>query len=323
VGGVDYPRTLSEFLEFFPDEGACFAYLERLRWAEGFVCPKGHTAEAPWRSSRGLAICPTCRQQTSVTAGTTFQGTRKLYQWFLAAWEVTSHKPGASALGIQQTLGLGSYKTAWAWLHKLRRAMVRPGRDRLNGRIEVDETLVGGIEDGAYGRGTATKSLVVIATEVRGTGIGRIRLRCIERADAATLHLFLTDCVEPGSVVITDGWSGYSELSQLGYKHERHIISGSGRKAHELLPRVHRVASLIKRWLLGTHQGGVTREHIEFYLDEFTFRFNRRTSKARGLLFYRLLEQAVNTPHMPMQNLFRETGRGPRRKPLKIKGSEN
>src|SRR5229473_6404725 len=161
--GVDYPRTLIEFGEFFPDEKACVAYLERLRWPEGFVCPKGHGAPAAWRSGRGLNVCPMCRRQVSATAGTLFEGTRKLRHWFLGAWEVTSQKYGASALGLQRALGLGSYETAWAWLHKLRRAMVRPDRDQLRGRVEIDETYVGGVETeregGSYGRGTKRKSL--------------------------------------------------------------------------------------------------------------------------------------------------------------------
>lgn len=164
--GTDYPRTLMEFGEFFPDEKACAAYLERLRWADGFVCPEGHVAAAPWRSGRGLTVCPTCRRQVSATAGTIFEGTRKLRHWFLAAWEVTSQKYGASALGLQRILGLGSYETAWAWLQKLRRAMVRPDRDQLSGNIEVDEIYVGTEEPGVRGRRAIKRAVVVIAVEM-------------------------------------------------------------------------------------------------------------------------------------------------------------
>jgi len=179
--GVDYPRNLIEFGEFFPDDKACMAYLERLRWAEGFVCPEGHVAAAAWRSERGLSVCPTCRRQVSATAGTIFEGTRKLRRWFLAAWEVTSQKYGASALGLKRTLGLGSYETAWAWQHKLRRAMVRPDRDQLSGDVEVDETYLGQEEPGVTGRRTINRAIVVIAVEMNEGKIGRIRLRQVQK----------------------------------------------------------------------------------------------------------------------------------------------
>jgi transposase-like protein len=208
-------------------------------------------------------------------------------------WYVTSQKLGGSALGLQGVLGLGSYHTAWAWLHKLRRAMVRPGRDRLSGTVEVDETYVGGLEEGVRGRQTERKALVVVAAEENGRGIGRIRLRRIPDASADSLTAFVEDSVEPGSIVRTDAWLGYDRLKSRGYVHQIHFLRGNKKTPSELLPRVHLVVSLIKRWLTGTHQGGVAPEHLDYYLDEFTFRFNRRRSRARGLLFYRLLQQAV------------------------------
>jgi transposase-like protein len=236
------------------------------------------------------------RSPNFATAGTVFQGTRKpLKMWFRATWYVTSQKNGASALGLQRVLGLGSYQTAWAWLHKLRHAMVRPGRDHLTGWIEVDETYVGGWEEGMKGRRRGEKSLVVIAAQADGNGIGRIRMRVIPDASAGSLHPFITSSVEPGSTLHADGWQGYTGIDKKGYSHEISLIRGRPRDASKLLPRVHRVAALLKRWLPGTHQGAVEPQHLAYYLDEFTFRFNRRTSKSRGKLFYRLTQQAVAT----------------------------
>lgn len=294
IAGVDYPRTLGEFDEWFAAEGECVQYLRHLRWPGGFRCPACGGAKA-WETKRGLLRCATCQRQTSVLAGTVFEATRKpLRTWFQAMWYVTNQKQGGSALGLQRVLGLGSYQTAWTWLHKLRRAMVRPGRDRLHGTVEVDETYVGGPESGVHGRQLEDKSIVVLAAEEAGRAIGRIRLRRVADASSESLLPFVCDVVEPGSVVRTDGWAGYVDLGARGYKHKIRKLSRSRRPAHELMPRVHRVASLLKRWLLGTHQGSVSPEHLDYYLDEFTFRFNRRTSGSRGLLFYRLLQQAAH-----------------------------
>jgi transposase-like protein len=233
-----------------------------------------------------------------VTAGTIFQDTRKpLVLWFRAMWYVTSQKNGASALGVQRVLGLGSYETAWTWLQKLRRAMVRPDRDQLSGWVEVDETVFGGLEEGVAGRKKGDKALIVIAAEADGLGIGRIRMRAIQDASAGSLHTFVQDCIAPGSTLHTDGWQGYVGLEQKGYRREVTVLRGRRKEASQLMPRVHRVASLLKRWLVGTtHQGAVSHQHLPYYLDEFTFRFNRRRSKSRGKLFFRLMQQAANTP---------------------------
>lgn len=307
---MDYPRDLSEFDGFFADEQACERFLERVRWPNGFVCPAcGHAGE-PWRSARGL-LCPMCRRRAYVTAGTSFEGTRKpLRLWFIAAWEITAHKYGANAVHVKQMLGLRSYKTAWAWLHKLRRAMVRSGRDRLRGVVQVDETYVGGEEEGAQGRYTEKKAIVAIAVEVAGRQLGRVRLQKIPNVTGEALGGFVRDVVEPGSVVHTDGWSGYSGLSKLGYKHIVTNQAASPDPARVLMPAVHRISGLLKRWLLGTYQGAVSNEHLNYYLDEYTFRFNRRRSRSRGLLFYRLIEQAVQTDHTPTRALFLGAGRG-------------
>ena len=291
----DYPRTLQEFEARFSTEEECRQYLFDLRWPEGFRCPRCGGGKG-WPVGATLLQCTGCDHQTSVTAGTVFQDTRKpLAVWFRAMWYVTSQKNGASALGLQRVLGLGSYRTAWSWLHKLRRAMVRPGRDRLTGWVEIDETYLGGLEEGTAGRGAEKKALIVIAAQADGKGIGRIRMRVIEDASAASLHPFVEDCIESGSTVHTDGWQGYAGLQKKNYDHEVTPIRGRRKEASILLPRVHLVVSLLKRWLAGTHQGAVSHDHLPYYLDEFTFRFNRRRSKSRGKLFFRLVQQAVAT----------------------------
>lgn len=295
----EYPGTLAELETRFGTEQACRDYLLKLRWPEGFVCQRCRGRSA-WTTNRNLLVCAGCQYQASLTAGTIFQDTRKpLTMWFRAIWWVTAQKNGASALGLQRILGLGSYFTAWTWLHKLRRAMVRPGRDRLHGRVEVDETYIGGLEEGVRGRQTETKALVAVACEEEGRAIGRIRLRRIRDASAASLEAFVAEAIEPGSVVHTDGWEGYASLEMKGYTHRVTVLKRGQQSAAELLPRVHLVVSLLKRWLVGTHQGAVSRQHLDYYLDEFTFRFNRRKSRSRGKLFYRLLQQAVAVEPAP------------------------
>ena len=302
--GKDYPETLLEFEEWFRTEEACRAYLVKLRWPDGFRCPRCGHGQA-WEARRGLLHCRSCRADASVTAGTIFHRSHiSLRLWFRAMWWMTNQKSGVSALGLQRTLGLGSYKTAWACLHKLRRAMVRPGRERLTDKVEVDEAFVGGVEPGGGRRHLGeSKALVVVAAEVRGQGIGRIRLQRIPDASADSLRGFLKGAVAPGTRVITDGWEGYARLKDAGYTHRPRVVSTSGKTASTLLPRVHRVIALLKRWLLGIHQGRVSRQQLEHYLDEFTFRFNRRHSQYRGMLFYRLAQQAVAIPHVPFRKL--------------------
>jgi len=314
IGGKDYPRNLEEFHSFFPDEKTCYLYLERLRWPNGFICPRCGVANSVWRTGRNLFLCSNCRKQVSVTANTVFEKTRKpLRLWFLAIWELTSQKYGANALGIKRVLGLGGYLTAWAWLHKLRRAMVRPRRDRLFGTLEVDESYVGGEEKGVRGRKTYQKAIVAIAVEMKDPkGFGRIRLRQIPDVSSESLVGFISDVIQPGAIIRTDGWRGYAPLQSLGFNHKITVLAHSPDPAHVLMPGPHRISALLKRWLAGTYQGAVSNEHLDYYLDEYTFRFNRRTSRSRGLLFYRLVSQAVQTEHTSTRSLFRQTGRGPK-----------
>ena len=200
---------------------------------------------------------------------------------------------------------MGSYQTAWAWLHKMRRAMIRPGREKMSGLVEVDETYVGGLEEGVHGRHTEKKAMVVIAVEIHlPMGFGRVRLGRVPDVMAESLVPFVRGAVEPGSVVQTDGWKGYDGLQKWGYIRKKTILSFSPEPAHVVMPGVHRIAALLKRWLLGTHQGVASARHLDYYLDEYTFRFNRRTSRSRGLLFYRLLEQAVQTDPTPYANMI-------------------
>jgi transposase-like protein len=242
--------------------------------------------------------CQKCNTETSIISGTIFEKTRyPLRTWFYAVWLVTSQKFGANALGVKRALGLGSYQTAWVWLHKLRRAMVRPGRDLLHGNVEIDETYVGGKKkEGKRGRGAECKEIVVIALEIHDPkGYGRVRMKRIPDVSTDSLIPFVCETVKPGSVIQTDGWSGYSALTKHGYIHKQIVQSSGGDPAHVTMPGVHRIASLLKRVLLSTHQGAVRGKHLDYYLDEYTFRFNRRTSRSRGLLFYRLMQQAVET----------------------------
>jgi len=301
IGGKDYPMTWSQFLDWFHSEDACRDYLERLRWPSGWICPKCGSNQVN-RSSRGRLVCCSCRYQATITAGTIFDKTRtELRVWFAAVWYITNQKQGVSALGLQRVLGLGSYETAWTMLHRLRRAMVRPDRDLLSGDVEVDETYIAITDRQAplspLGRkSNTTKILVAIAVEMlQPKGFGRIRIRRIDKGDYEHLMPFMKESVSPGSIIHSDGSSAYTKLDEAGYGHRRTVHLKSDIPAHESMPGVHRVAALLQRWILGTHHGAVQPKQLDYYLDEFVFRFNRRSSKSRGLLFYRLLQQAVVT----------------------------
>lgn len=294
-----------EFERCFNSEEACIEYLFQIRWPDGFRCPRCENKES-WFMRRGLYWCTECNFQSSVISGTIFQDTKKpLLLWFRIIWHITSQKYGANALGLQRILGLGSYRTAWTWLHKLRRAMVRPGRERLSGEIDVDEAYIGGEKSGKRGRGAEGKTLILVAVESKDNRIGRIKLKRITDASAKSLEPAIIESVEPKSIIHTDGWKGYSRIGQIGYRHE--VVRDSSEIGTNLLPRVSRVVALLKRWLLGTYQGHVSDIYLNYYLDEFTFRFNRRTSASRGKLFYRLIQQAMTITPMPIREIRNKT----------------
>jgi transposase-like protein len=291
----DYPKSLVEFERRFTLDADCLEYMAQLRWGDTFSCPRCGGNEF-WQMDKQLRLCRNCRHQASVTAGTIFHGARKpLSLWFRAMWHITNQKYGANALGLQRVLSLGSYQTAWEWLHKLRRAMIRPDREMLSGIVHVDETYIGGKKGGKRGRGAAGKAVVAIAVEDKAeNGIGRIRLAKLSDASASSLGAFLDRTVTHGSHIITDDWTGYTNTVD-NYLHE--VL------ASEDLKLPHLVASLLKRWLLGTYQGAARRSHLDYYLDEYTFRFNRRKSKFRGKLFYRLVQQALMVDPHPRSTL--------------------
>lgn len=298
----EYPMTFREFIKRFPDEENCRNYLYTLRFPEGFVCPKCEHNQQ-WKIGMLLYECSKCGHQTSVIAGTAFQDTRKpLMDWFIAIWWVTTQKNGASAQGLQQVLGLRSYQTAWTWLHKIRVAMVNPHRTKLSGKIEIDEAYIGGKAEGKRGRGAEKKVLVIVAVEWDGKKLGRCRMSIIPDASSNSLHSFIIGNIEKGSELITDGWTGYNGIEGEGFSRSIHIQKGK-EDEEKLLPHIHTIIGLLKRWLLGTHQGAVEQKHLQSYLDEYVFRFNRRTSAQRGLLFYRLLESAMRTKTITYKQL--------------------
>lgn len=298
VVGRDYPGSVGELLAWFRSDGDCLDYLEWLRWPAGFVCPSC-SWPGGWRLGDGRFRCMGCGQRTSVTAGTVFDRTRTpLTVWFMACWLFATQKDGISAMSLQRELDIGSYQTAWAMLHRLRSVLVRPGRERLSGTVEVDETFIGGEEPGLHGRQRGKKALVVVAVERRDPkGLGRCRMAVLADASTDSLQAFLHDHVTEGATVITDGWQPYRAATARGYSHHRIVVPRTD--AARQLPGPHRVASLTKRWLLGTHQGSIDKAHLPAYLDEFVFRFNRRRSRSRGMVFYRLLELAIG--HEPVR----------------------
>lgn len=294
-----------EFEEMFKTEQDCINYLISLRWPNGFVCPQCGSIRY-WKKSKGRFECHDCHKETTITNDTIFHKTTKpLLVWFHAVWWIVAQKNGVSAKGLQKILGLGSYQTAWTWLHKFRRLMVLSGRSKLEGTVEVDEVLVGGKTSGKRGRGAEGKSLVAVAVEVKGLKTGRVRLSKIPDASGESLKNFIEQNVEPASTIVTDGWPSYSGLNKMGYDHkiQRAVVK---EEDEEILPNVHRIASLLKRWLLGTHQSYLNKNKLGYYLDEYVFRYNRRTSNSRGLLFQRLLEQAVNTAPITYDKVINE-----------------
>lgn len=302
----DFPKTMPEFEARFATEEQCRDFLEKLRWPEGFICPACGRRDGCRLQSRDLFEC-SCGHQTSLTAGTVFHGTRKpLRLWFKAMFLMISGKSGLSAVTLMRLMGV-AYQTAWTWLHKLRKAMVGPDRAKLHGKVEVDESYIGGVDKGARGRGTS-KPIIACAVErldvptppgeaparVPPTVLGRVRLAVIEDTTQVSLTTFTTQNVEIGSEILTDGLASYRELAEIGFCHVPHVAEYP-KQATKLLPGVHRIFALVKRWLLSTHQGAVSAKHLQAYLDEYVFRFNRRRSSSRAKLFHRLAEFAVVT----------------------------
>ena len=308
AAGRDYPGSYAELRVWFDQDWKCLDYLDWIRWPDGLICP-GCGGRHGWRLCDARWLCGTCKRKVSATAGTIFDKTRTpLTVWFAAAWLVVSSKTGVSATQLRREMELGSYQTAWAMLHRYRTVMVRPGRDRLRGDVEVDESFLGGPEPGVPGRGALGKVLFAAAVEVNEGRIGRARLGVIPDASAVSLAAFLDASVEPGSRVITDGWSAYPAATRERYTHQSTSVAASGLHAHEVLPAVHLVFSLVKRWVMGTMQGSVSPEHVQAYFDEWVFRFNRRNSRSRGLMFYTLLRQAVDGQPVTYRSL-RKAGR--------------
>ena len=283
----DYPRNLGEFSRRFSNEDACLRYLVETRWPDGFRCPKCGGSDARLLTTRHLWVCRSCRHHASATAGTVLHRTRlPLTTWFAAAYIVASLKPGVSALQLQAQLGISRYETTWVLLHKLRRAMVNPNRSRLSGTVEVDETWVGGRQAGLKGgrqRKNRKALMVAVAVERREKSLGRLRLEVIPDDTSQTLEAFIIRNVQPGSIVVSDAWSGYTGLAAKDYTHQSLSQAAMKRSGLEsnAVPGVHRVVSNLKTWLLGTHHG-VGADHLDHYLNEFIFRFNRRYHPMAG-----------------------------------------
>lgn len=302
-----FPKDFEEFLDWFSTEQDCRDYLEWIRWGKGFSCLKcGHWEY--WETNDGLRRCKKCEFKCSVRSGTVFEDGRKsLRLWFHVMWLLMAQKTGVSAENLKDTFGFGSYQTTWGWLQKLRSVMIGPGRDFLVGRIEMDETYVGGQKEGKRGRGAECKTLVLVAVEAdSGKKLGRVRFRVIQSASSKEIRSFVDDYISEDATVVTDGFRSYGFLDELSIKHEKLILSSAHKnnESQSQLEHVHLVISLLKRWLLGTHQGAVTPRHLSGYLDEFAFRFNRRLSTHRGKLFYRLIQQAVTTRPKPIKQFY-------------------
>ncbi len=303
-----YPVDFEEFLDWFPTEQDCLDYLEWVRWGDGFVCPKcGH--DQCWTFGDGrrkLRKCGKCHRQISITTDTVFDsGKKSLRLWFHVAWLLMAQRTGISAKNFQDMFGFGSYQTTWGWLQKLRSVMVRRGREKLTGRVEVDETYIGGQAEGRRGRGAGSKTLVAVAVEGDASKmLGRVRFQVIKTHSAEALKTFVTDFVDEGATIVTDGLKSYGFIDELKYNHETHVLAGNPSSGDSNLERVHLVISLLKRWMLGTLQGAVTPGHLTEYLNEFAFRFNRRMSTHRGKLFYRLIQQSITKRPKNIKDLY-------------------
>lgn len=318
-----FPKGIRAFTQRFGTEEACLRYIRLQRWGseDGFECPKCKNTTCWDGKTRNRLVCTKCRYEVQITAGTAFHAQRKgLVLWFLAMYLVTSSKQGISAKELARQLNV-SYPTAWAWLHKLRACMIDPNRKPLSGNVEVDETYIGGIAvGGQHGRSTIKKTAVACAVEKNGMECGRVRLAVIPNATKKKLKQFLDGTLKPETTVSTDGWRGYLGIDRSGYAHVR-LMADKDNKAHVILPRVHRVFSLVKRWLLATHQGAVSRKHLNAYLEEYTFRFNRRKAHNISHSFQRLMEGCMRQKCRPYwQIVGRTSPNAPMRSPTDFYG---
>jgi hypothetical protein len=301
----DFPTSIVDFQHRFPDDAACAAWLFESRWPTGFRCPAcGHEKGWPHGGKRLTHECAACGKQTSVTAGTIMHGSKlPLTAWFWAAYLMATHSNGVSALQLQKQLALGSYKSAWLLCAKLRRAMVNPERALLAGLAEVDETEIPlrAKDDpltGGGGRSSQGKMLVAGAVEIVDGGPGRIRLRKIEDFSAASLHGFVAANLTQGATIKTDGWAAYPGAPNVA--HDPHVIGNMA--AHVVLPWIHRVFSNLKTWALGVYHG-LRKQHLQSYLDEFVFRFNRRRS--RHAAFHSLISIGLSSKPVTYSMLIR------------------
>lgn len=302
--GDDFPRNLIEFEERFGSEDKCRDHLYHTEFPEGFNCPKCGGKEF-WWTARNLMHCKACHHQESLRTGTVFEGSKKpLRIWFRALYFVALNKNGISALALKRMMGFGSYQTAWAWLHKIRGTMKRAGREKLEGTVEVDETYIGGPKSGKRGRGAEGKALVCIALEkkIGEPRPGRVRMEVIPDATGESILSFVQQNVETGSTIRSDGLQSYRNVAEIGYQHDR--VIEDKKKPESMMPALHLVISLTKRWIIGTLQGRISEKYLPAYLDEFVFRFNRRTSKNRGKIFYRLLDQCISSSAPPYWKLI-------------------
>ena len=300
----DFPKNQVEFEKRFSNPRACYEYLFKLKWPDGFQCTLcGHSAY--WISYKYLYICTRCEHQHSLTAGTIMHATKKpITYWFKAMWWFTTRKSGVNATNLKDLLGLGSYDTAWTWLHKLRRCTIRKDREKLSGTVEVDDFVLGGQKSGKRGRGAEGKTIVLAAVEKQGRRLGRIRLQVSKDFSSDSLMPFIKQNIEPGSHIITDGWKGYNPIASGSYSHQKvYWVKRSDKSS--ILPGVHLVVSLIKRVMLGTFQGRFEPKHLQSYLDEYVFRFNRRRSKSVGKKFMRIVQQVIGSMEISRQNVIR------------------
>ena len=305
-------------MDFFRTEEDCIRYLASIRWPDGFVCPKCGNNQY-WIGNRNQFICASCRNQFKVQSGTVMQDSKlPIRIWLSAMWFFATFKNGVSAKSLQENLGINSYRSAWSLLHKLRIAMIRSEREPLSGIVEIDEGYIGGLgEGGKRGRGSEKKQMVAVAIQLekivtdkphdslRNYRLVKIRAKCIENGSKEEWHPFIKENIAPGSTLIRDAWKGYSGIEEYGYNSE--IFKTSKATTQEtMLPHVHLAISLIKRWILGTYQGSIDEDHLQTYLEEYTFRFNRKASHNRGWLFYRLSQGAMSTVPHPYEDLIKQ-----------------